>query len=353
MTYQDKQIVTGEDLYNIKIETGKSWAIIGEEVGITGNAARKRASNYSKSNNLKLAGEVCDTRDYEIIGGLDQAPKHNNGELWKRAVATQERQDKSREYRASRRVIYDNGPVVFVCMADLHLGSTGVNYKDIDKDIQLLNTLADRGVTVSVLLIGDLLDNFIIGKLKDLRMNASPFLIIEEWGLVDYALEKLSPYLIGSVAGNHDNWSYALAGVDLLRERHEKLTPGILYDPYELNFTLQVGGFECLVSARHGWRGNSMYNPTHGIDNHHHRRGREFDVAIGAHTHRGGLVREFDNGGDVGYAMLCGSYKKVDEYAMKLGLPPALNTSAVALVLDDEGVMFGTSNLYGLLRLFQ
>ena len=72
----------------------------------------------------------------------------------------------------------------------------------------------------------------------------------------------MTPHLVGSVAGNHDNWSWALSGIDLLRERHRRISSNILYDPLELAFVLQVGSFEARVMCRHDWRGHSQQKET-------------------------------------------------------------------------------------------
>ncbi len=339
--------MTGEKIYNQKIKTGETWPALAKRLNLNPEQCRKRAREYYENNNLPPPQKAA-----RIIGGFDEEPRQNGKDLWQRAISIQKRQVEKQDKKASRRVIYDDGPVVLVTIADLHLGSMGVNYLSIDSDIRLIQELDKAGINVAVLLVGDLLDGFIIGRLKDLRLHSSPFLAIEEWGLVDYALERLAPFLIGSVAGNHDNWSWSLTGIDLLRQRHRQLTPGILYDPYELQFILQVADQEIHVIARHNWRGRSMYNPTHGMEHKQHSIGRDADVKIGAHTHAGSLCREFNNGDKVGHAIICGSYKEEDTYAIKLGLPPALPTSAAAVVLDEDGIMFSTSNVWSLARLF-
>lgn len=344
----------GKRIYEHKRDTDATWketAAHFDEIlphmTLTPGKARHKARWYYENAGLPAPKRA----KAQIRGGMDDMPERDPAELWERAERMEQRREQVRNVKLNRRVTFADGPVVLVVMADLHLGGEGVSYSSIKKDIWLLNELHDGGVNVAVLLCGDLLDNFIVGRLKNLRMNVSPFLAIEEWGLVDYALERLAPYIIGSVAGNHDNWSYALVGVDLLAQRHRELTPGILYDPHELAFVLQVGGYECRVAARHKWKGHSKYNPTHGLEDHHWTRGRDFDIAIAAHTHRGGLAREFDNGGTVGHALVAGSYKKDDAYAMERGFPPPLDTSAVCTVVGDDGILFSTSNLYSLPRL--
>jgi hypothetical protein len=336
----------GQEIYERMSEPGMTFAVVGAEFGLSADAARGRSRRYQGKHNLPLPSEKQAEIIKSIRGGMDSKPRNDNGDLWERALAKQERAERVIEWKRQRRVIFDSGPVVGIFMADMHLGNSGTDYRSLGMDLTTIDSLSNSGVTVFVVSVGDLLDNFIVGRLRDLRMNQSPFLAAEEWELVEYVLERLSPYLVGSVAGNHDNWSWSLVGVDLLREQHERLNPGIMYDPLELSFILQVGDFECRVMCRHVWRGTSMYNPTHGLEHAHHTRGREFDIGVAAHTHRGGLAREFANGkSSPGHALICGSYKKNDTYAMTMGFPPALDTSAVAVVVDEDGIAFSTSRL--------
>lgn len=345
---------TGQEIYEYKRVSGETWKEVGEHFGMTLAGARGRARRYQLKQGLESPGGPANqynNGDMIIVGGMDTEPFEPSEETWARALSIEGRQAQRREWRNSRRVIFEEGPVALIAVADLHLGGRGVSYSALDEDLRIISYLANTGVQVAVVLDGDLVDNFIIGRLARLRLNVSPFLAIEEWGLVDYALERLAPYLIGSVAGNHDNWSFAVSGIDVLRQRHQSLTPGILYDPNELSFVLQVGECEVGVTARHDWRGHSMFNPSHGIEHKHHTRGRQFDIAIGAHKHRGGLAREIDNGAQVGHALVCGSYKKEDEHALKVGFPPPLPTAAVCSVVDEDGLVFCTSNLYSLTKL--
>lgn len=344
--------MSGEEIYKYKQETKKSWPELSKEIGLSEKTLRRRSTKYRDDNDLpNFANHTYGKR---VINPFPESPNGESGEeLWGRALSLEKRRDQKQVFRSAREVIFDKGPVALIAMGDLHLGSQGVSYSDIDRDIMMIHHLEESGVNVAVVLIGDLIDNYIIGRLSALRMTESPFLAVEEWGMVDYILEKLAPFLVGSVAGNHDNWSWALTGIELLKERHEHITPNILYDPHELAFTLRVGKFACQVMARHHWSGHSKFNPTHGIDDWQRRRGREFDIAIGGHTHRGGLAREFDNGGSVGYALLCGSYKKVDGYALRLGLPPALPTSAVTALINENGIAYATSNIEGIFSLLK
>lgn len=272
--------------------------------------------------------------EQEATVGLDEEA------IWQRALR---RSAVARQNAARRRqVSFPSGPAALVFLADLHLGSDGVDYAVIDRDIDLI--LETPGMYVC--LVGDLLDNFIVGRLKDIRLNGAPFLISEEWVLVKCVLTRLAPRIIASVAGNHDLWTFGLSGIDYLKEVHDALTPHILYDQLDLRFTLKVGASEKVVRLRHHWHSRSQYNDTHGIEKAaKFDKGRGFDVGVGAHTHVSSLVREFNNGGRTGIAVQLGSYKVRDAYASRLGLPQANNRAAAAVVFDELGRMWGSSDL--------
>jgi hypothetical protein len=181
-------------------------------------------------------------------------------------------------------------------MADQHLGGYGVDYDRIDDDI---NAILDTP-RMYVCHAGDIIDNFIMGRLKDIRLGQS-FAVSEEWALARRVLRLLAPRLILSVAGNHDLWTYALTNVDYLEEIHAKLNPDILYAQYDHNVDIAVGDHCHRMRVRHSWRGSSIYNDTHGIERAaKFDKGDHFDIGVGAHTHVSGLYRQFNNGGSGG-----------------------------------------------------
>ena len=346
---------TGKEIYEYKVESGLSWSRVGEHFGVSMDCAKYRGRSYYSQQGLPPpGGPVNGFSGARIIGSLQDEPKEDPEDLWKRAEALQLRHNKTIEYKASRKVLYDNGPVIIVWMGDLHLGSIGTDYIGLGSDITLIESLAEKGYQVGVVLLGDMLDNFIIGRLESLRKTQSVFTVIEEWGLVEYAIERLAPFLIAAGSGNHDNWSIALSGIDHLRERHLSLTPGILYDTHELSFGIQIGSNETRVMCRHKWKGSSMFNPTHGIEHKHHTMGKVFDIGVGGHTHRGGLAREMENGvRGVGHAIIVGTYKRTDPFASQIGFSPPLANASVATVIFGDGTLISTSSLSGLSQILK
>ena len=257
--------------------------------------------------------------------------------IWKRAVDISER--KLARPPTGATLSFPYGPVCVVFSADWHLGSEGTDYARLEDELGLI---ADTpGMYAGF--VGDALDNFILGKLLSLRLN-TPFRITEEWAMVRYALEMVGDKLLFAVGGNHDAWTARAAGIDYLADVIERVAH-VPYDADELALTVRVGAASYTIRARHKWRYNSIYNATHGIEQASRLdKGRGFDVGVGAHTHASGLCREFNNGGHTALAVLCGAYKRIDEFAVQMGFPGPNEATAVAVVFTEAG-LWGTSNL--------
>jgi len=267
--------------------------------------------------------------------------------VWQQAVAEHRKaRERLRRQRAGR-LVWDYGAVCLVFMADTHLGGTGVDVEAIDRDIDMV--LETPGAYIVG--VGDLLDNFIIGKLMAIQMD-TPFTIDAQWSLVRRMLRRMAPRLVASVGGNHDNWTRLLSGVDYFREVHEQIVGRhILLGKNELRVTVQVGEAEFPLKIRHKWRGFSMYNPTHAAERDaKFNSGYPWRVGVAAHTHTGGYVREFNRGGQTALAVQCGTYKRIDDYADTNDFPEPNDAAAVAVILDDQGDMWGTSNLRAALK---
>jgi hypothetical protein len=323
---------------NLEKEGQRSWATIYEQFQhIPPNQVRKI---YFREKQKRGEHIVAPVPSVVVSGPTVEQPEFDEDEIWDLAVRKSRRRRTIEKKKNGRRIEFSHGPVCIVWLADTHLGSTGVHYDRLAEDIETIKTTPGMYVCV----LGDILDNFIMGRLKDIRLGTE-FSISEEWVLARRVLRELAPKLLLSVSGNHDLWTYALTGIDYLKEIHVLLNPGIAYAKYDASVTLAVGGREYIMRARHKWKGYSQYNDTHGIEwAAKFDKGRHFDIGIGAHIHKGALYRQFVNGGVTGHALMCGSYKTIDEHPMKLGFPEPNEAAAVAMIIDDFGES-GTNNL--------
>lgn len=243
--------------------------------------------------------------------------------------------------RQSQRLAFDHGPVALVEVADVHLGNSGTDYDRAFEEAELI--AATPGMYA--VFAGDVLDNFVIGKLRQAR-DDSCFRIDEEWVLVRYYLKIIAAKTVVVVSGNHDQWVHLLAGVDYFREVVADINPTVIYDTDDALVTVQVGTWEVPLRIRHKWLGFSQWNNTHAIEKAMWRD-QNFRVGMGAHVHRGGVVRSTDVGGYNGLAMMAGTYKSVDTYARTCGFPESNASTAVTVVFDDEDrSLTGFDNLW-------
>ena len=217
-------------------------------------------------------------------------------------------------------------PYGLVFLSDLHFGSPHTDYRQARLDAEVIRDTPGMYAVFH----GDGIDNWIIPKMAGLqRGQAVDF--DDEWALLRRWLSILGDKLIIVVAGNHDNWTYTLGGIDFLQNL---VDPAIFYDPQQILFTVSSGEHQLRVCVRHKWRGQSILNPTHGME----RAARDIDadVYVGGHTHIATLARQFSVRERDRLALLTGTYKRYDTYARQLGLPPSQHSGAGALVIDPR-----------------
>ena len=333
LTQQERDLI-----YTLRYEEQRNWTYIYE-----------RFPNHLKSSLRHTAQQVRNKHGYTHDGvpkpriegvTLAEGDAVDEDEVWRLALQKSEKKRGIEEKKADAIIEFPHGPVCLAFFADQHAGSVGTDYARIDRDVQIVRDTPGMYAVQH----GDIVNNFIIGKLQAIRFGAE-FSICQEWTLAKRVLRMLAPKLLVSISGNHDLWTYALTGIDYLKEVHRELNPDILYAKYDMPFVLSVGGNEFRIRARHSWKGSSIYNDTHGIERaSKFDKGREFDVGIGAHTHASGLYRQFNNGGKTGHAILCGSYKVYDDFTDRHGFSQSNESAAVAMVFSESGA-WGTNDL--------
>jgi len=240
----------------------------------------------------------------------------------------------------SQHINLSESTVSLVFLGDVHAGGHGVNYERLFADAEIIA----RTPGMYVVVVGDLVDQFILPSMGSIRFGTS-ITIKEEWVIVAEFLRLVAEKVIVMVAGNHDNWTLRMAGVDMLEEVMSKFGKP-LYAQNDCFFRLTVNdsaGWNFRV--RHNWRGKSILNPTHGIEraaNKDHR----FDVGVGAHTHQGSVVRQFNTTNHrLGYAVLCGTYKLVDDFADRIGFDSGLLNPTPVLAFTDRGTVISFETL--------
>lgn len=312
--------------------TGRTWKDVSAAVKLPVQTCRSRYRRWGERN---APPEIL-----ELTGIRPAEARPDEDEVYQRAVREWTRTSRIQSQREAQVLTFSRGPVALVNMADLHFGGEGVDYPRAFAEAEIVRDTPGMFCN----LVGDIIDNFIIDTLVRAQFN-SRIAVIDEWALVRRYLRILAPKLAVVVSGNHDAWISLLSGLDYFREVVGEIAPNVIYDAHDCSLTVRVGDVEWPGRIRHRWRGRSIYNPTHGIE-----RAAKWDQgfvwAVASHTHECGVARGFNVGGRSGMALLCGSYKRIDDYARQQGYPRPNSSTAVTIVFDEEtGSMTGFENL--------
>lgn len=304
-----------------------TWDQIGARVGLTNSAARNRYQHHQK----KVAKQAADSPEPEVVieGIMPGDGERDAEEILSLVIAKQKRVFAYEQARQRQRIKIPS-PSGVAQLSDFHLGNDGTDYEALAQDVKIIRDTSGLycGFT------GDGVDNWIVGKLVALQRNQA-LDFDSEWLLFEWILKELDESMLWVVAGNHDNWTMKIAGIDRL----EHLLKGTykLYHPQQIVFNLEVGPQTHTVKVRHKWRGNSIFNPTHGIEVGWERGGTDFDIGIGAHTHIATLYRQNIKHGKVIHTILTGTYKLYDEYGEEVGYAPSHGRGSTALIFDKNG----------------
>jgi len=232
-------------------------------------------------------------------------------DLWKAVMEKQKLIEKleQRQTSASIRVLSDSEYIALVLFADLHVGSAYTDYRQLREDIELVAETP----SCYALLLGDLMDNFVIremdGKWDDIL---SPRLQRE---LCRFVVEKLRPKLLAVLAGDHETFSDWVADYDFI----EEIVRGLegVYMGFGGLLRLQVGEVEYRVAIAHRYRFNSSFNLTHTVKR---MLEREWDADIGVVAH--GHVADIEEAvmrGQYRILVRTGTYKLYDSYLARKG----------------------------------
>lgn len=308
-------------------EEGLTWAEIGAMFDLGEDAPRKLVARWEE----RWAPEL---ETIEGVGPEDEWPDAQ--EVLEKQKRAFELRKQKQVRKQAQRVGFSKGPVGIAFLADQHLGSSG---SDAGLAMEHAQLVCDTPGLYAVL-VGDLVDSFILQKYFQLRHNA-PLGVIEEWALVKLYLETVAPKLIGVLDGNHDAWPDLVTGLPVLADFLAQKKRQVLYDKHEILARVRVGPHEeWVIKARHQWAGSSQYNPFHGIMKAT-MFDRPFHVGIGAHDHRGAMVATFRVAFDevlveTAAAVKCGTYKRFDRYQRERGFPLTGPKVAPVVIFQTE-----------------
>lgn len=333
-----QQDTYGEEVYRLREVEGLQWARIYDKFPEIPKASLRRIFHDER----KARGELQPEAEAPLprIEGVLAYEDVDEEEILSRAIREWAGTKKKAVRKRNQSIEFDHGPVCIANLGDQHFGDSGTNYPRAFQEAQLV---ADTP-GMYAFLVGDLVNQFVIGRLRAARDN-SRIAITDEWVITKMYIQVLADKLLGAVGGNHDFWHSLLTGVDYFHDVMAALAPGGLYDSHQVDADVCVGGASVPFRWRHKWRGHSIYSPTHGIERAARLEGAPFRCGIGGHIHRGGYARGFNADGQQGLAVLVGTYKEEDSYATQEGFGMPNGVCGVAVVVTERGELIGYESL--------
>lgn len=225
-----------------------------QEIGVPSGHAVAQARQIVPT----LTRVVSETPE-RVVYAPEETAGESFEELWERAVSRTQREVAKHRHEGIARVrIMTDKPIAVSISSDWHVStSTACDLPGLRRYLEAIrDTPGAFGMFV-----GDAADN-------NIKWSKQMHDVPDEWRLVGGLLNIVGLKMLGVASGNHDDWSRAAAGIDMLRhlasrERLHFASDEIYYiielvDPVTQETTARYGIF-----TRHKYRRNSTINWTH------------------------------------------------------------------------------------------
>lgn len=235
-----------------------------------------------------------------------------------------ERKQENRDAKEWRRIEFnDVSSIGIMFFGDPHIDDDGCNVPMLMEHIGICASNAG----VYGFNIGDTHNNwgkslaYLYGKQNCSKKNAYRF--------VDWFLNHCGVEWLGWLIGNHDAWG---DGYHVLQAMNVKEIP---MEDWKASFKLCFpNDVEIKIDAAHGYKGRSMWNPSHGAAKHAMMRG-DADIYVGGHIHTFGYqILEFER--RISHILQLRGYKYIDEYAHRGGFDQNSSGAALFAVIDPR-----------------
>lgn len=291
--------------------------------------AKYNKLGYFLSEHEQEDADETEARRVHVVGVTSSEPFDLEDALARHRRQFQ-RIHKTHERKHQQHVYLPGALAMVTLFSDQHIGSPHADIDRMFEEQRAVMAIPNSFVALG----GDVVDNYVIGKLAAQNMHHHVN-VSEEWQIARHYMEGFGDRLIWVHSGNHAQWSTKMIGVDLDRS----ITPdGVLYDADEILVNVHIGPHSYLIRSRHKWGGNSIHNPTHGLERAARFDSSAPDIFIGAHVHKGALVRNFILGNQRKTAILTGTYKGTsDTYARQEGFAANDGSTGVSIIFFPDG----------------
>jgi hypothetical protein len=271
-----------------------------------------RLHRIEKKHLSELKDKLLKKRDFLVVG--TPADRLDGAELWR------QHEEKTEEYlekvlnEDSRLINIDTDlPIGVVFLADMHVGARGTALRQMRLDAELIRNTTG----LYAILGGDGWDNHIKHLAAIIASDTTPS---EQIKMFAYYLSIFEQKILAMISGNHEAWTKALAGIDVVQ--HLAQQRAIVYSKDGLKITLRVGLQDYRIYIRHKTRFNSPMNPSHTIKRLYDYGDWPFDVGVRGDEHEAN-IEKFRRHGQQRWAVRVGSYQAYSDFAEIHGFPRA------------------------------
>ncbi len=213
--------------------------------------------------------------------------------------------------------IKSSRPLALAFLFDQHISAN--NHEIVFKDAQ---TIA-RTDGLFAVIGGDVIDNQI--KYSPQNTASTP---MQELSILKQYVATLGQKLLAIVSGNHDLWTYDMAGIDLLSVLFHDSS--VFYARYAVYISIDVLGATYMVGVRHHYPGGGRDTPALGIKRWIRDCEHDLDVAVAGHRHVP-AVEYFHWRGKWRVAVRAGSYQRVTDHAARNGFDTVAKSAPVVI----------------------
>ena len=217
-----------------------------------------------------------------------------------------------------------DGAIGIAHFGDPHVDDDGTDLSEIFSITEKINKT--EGMFAGNL--GDIQNNW-IGRLARLYAQQTTT-AKESWLLSEHFVKSLNwLYLVG---GNHDVWSGDGDPLEFIIRNSETV-----YSNHGVRINLNFPNKKQIrINARHQFKGNSMWNTAHAISRAIQMGWRDHILTAG-HIHVSGYqVLKCPSSGLISHALQVGSFKRLDDYANRLGLDDKNIFNCPVTIIDPK-----------------
>lgn len=219
-------------------------------------------------------------------------------------------------------------PIGLAYTADWHMGGQGIDYKGLDRDVDLINACPWLYAFVG----GDVCENWVLDWMTEAQKMQSAN-VQQQWAVFRYVLERILPSVICVGDGNHPAWTRRVAGIDPTWQSVKDLPAVYTKEGGLLNLT--IGEITYRIYRKHRPRFWSSYNPGHAVQQMWRFGECDFDIGVVEHHHVPN-IGTFLAHNERKVWVRTGTYQVYSEYARSRGFYGAGPETPVVIFWPNE-----------------